>query len=325
MNINPSYFDDLVTIDPSKNNKFVNAIDWGIIQAITYFDLFEYPLTTKEIHRYLPGIPASYQQIVEVLNSSHLISNLLHTTDGYYAFKNRSFIVAERIQKSRLAQKKWSQLLKFTRLISIIPFIRMVAVTGTMAMNIATTRSDIDLFVVAERNKVWTCRAFIIMLVHLLKLFGLNLCPNYIISEQQLVFRDRNIYVAHEITQMIPLFGFEVYEVMRSKNYWTSQFLPNAIGPPHLDIIIRSSKNFVLFDTLIRKAGEHLLRNNLGDMFESWERVRKIDKLNRICPSTNESLFNSDICKGHFGQYMDNTLKRYQSKLCELEGLVFDE
>ncbi len=319
------FIEDSVSFDTLPSDHSISDIEWGILQVIAYFDLFDYPVTAKEIHRYLPGIPVSYRQILEALTSSRLISNLIRSTNEFYTFADHSFLVDLRIERSKLAQEKWSQLLKYTRLLSLIPFARMVAVTGTLAMNIATIDSDIDLFVVAGRNKVWTCRAFFVILVHLLKSFDIHLCPNYVISEQHIIFEDRNMYVAHEITQMIPLLGLETYWSLRKTNCWTNQFLPNAAGPPDPPVDFYHPRDSILFDTAMRAPAQLLLCNKFGDALESWERTRKIDKLNRINLKTNETLFTPDVCKGHFGQHMELTLKKYQSKLCELEALVFNE
>lgn len=325
MKTTPFIIEDSVSFDTLPSDHSISDIDWRIIQVIAYFDLFDYPLTAKEIHRYLPSLPVSYRQILEALTSSRLISNLICSTNGYYTFADHSFLVDIRLEKSKLAQEKWSQLLKYTRILSLIPFVRMVAVTGTLAMDIATLNSDIDLFVVAERNKVWTCRAFFVILVYLLKLFDIHLCPNYVISEQHIIFEDRNMYVAHEITQMIPLLGLETYWSLRRTNSWTNQFLPNAAGPPDPPVDFYHLRNSILFETVVRASAQLLLCNKFGDALERWERTRKINKLNRINLKTNETLFTPDVCKGHFGQHMELTLKKYQSKLCELEALVLNE
>ena len=57
---------------------------------------------------------------------------------------------------------------------------------------------------------------------------AITLCPNYFLAESALRLSTQNLYTAHELTQMVPLFGLPVYQAMRRLNTWTDRFLPNA-------------------------------------------------------------------------------------------------
>jgi hypothetical protein len=50
-----------------------------------------------------------------------------------------------------------------------------------------------------------------------------------------MVFPDKTLYSAHEIAQMVPLFGLDVYHLLRKQNDWMLSFLPNAQGMPFQD------------------------------------------------------------------------------------------
>src|SRR5260370_23103993 len=84
----------------------------------------------------------------------------------------------------------------------------------------------------AERGRVWLCRAIVVGLVRTAALRGVELCPNYFLSERALVLDEHNLFTAHEVAQMVPLTGIETYQRMRSLNRWTDTFLPNAGGHP---------------------------------------------------------------------------------------------
>jgi hypothetical protein len=68
----------------------------------------------------------------------------------------------------------------------------------------------------------------IVLLVQLASQYGDIICPNYILSENAFLQSDQSLYTAHEIVQMIPLHGIEIYKRFRDVNRWTEIFLPNA-------------------------------------------------------------------------------------------------
>src|SRR5437773_7637929 len=104
----------------------------------------------------------------------------------------------------------------------------MVAVTGALAVNNVGKLPDIDLLVVAQEGRVWLCRRALIMCVRVARLFGDDLCPNYIISDQSLDLDQRDFFTAHELAQMVPLYGPGVYRRMIKRNPWAWRYLPCA-------------------------------------------------------------------------------------------------
>jgi hypothetical protein len=287
----------------------------AILQAVAYSDVFDYPLTADEIHRYMVGVRADRSLVDVVLANGALPSNALSCFDGYWMLSGKEHLVEVRRQRASRSSILWREAIRAGRVISRMPFIRMVAITGELAVDNTRSGSDIDLFVVTEPGRLWIARAMIIAVVKVASRRGIELCPNYLITENALNIDTRNLYTAREIAQMVPLFGLDVYERIRKANPWTCDYLPNATGPPRMSDLVNGTSR-------IQPISERLLRTGIGDRLESWEMNRKIQKFTREVPGGGEVAFSSDWCKGHFDAHGEKTLAAYAERLRHVEGLL---
>jgi hypothetical protein len=286
------------------------ALERAIVQAVAYADVFEYPLTADEIHRYLIGVPASRSVVRTVLNDGK--PDAISRSGRYFTLVGRESAVATRRGRASIASGYWHRAVRYGRTMSSLPFVRMVAVTGALAMdNIAD--GDIDYLVITEPGRLWLCRALIVGLVRLAALKGTELCPNYFLSEQALVLGERNLFTAHEVTQMVPLSGMATYQRLRALNRWTETYLPNADGAPRRATLVEPRPR------RMRRVLERTLRSRLCSPLEHWEMTRKIRKLGQRSNGHTEAAFGPDWCKGHFGDHGQVTLARYEERLHALE------
>jgi len=284
------------------------AIERAIVQAVAYADVFDYPLTDDEVHRYLVGVPASRSSVRAALGGARLIPEVLSRTGRYVTLAGREMTVETRRARAATAAGYWRRAVRYGHLIGNLPFVRMVAVTGALAMdNIAD--GDIDYLVITEPGRLWLCRALVVGLVRTAALRGVELCPNYFLSEQALVLDERNLFTAHEMAQMVPLTGMPTYQRMRTLNRWTDTYLPNAGGHPRRVAPVEPRPRRT------RRIVESTLRSRLAGPFERWEMARKVRKLGQRSNGHAEAAFGPDWCKGHFGDHGQLTLKRYEDRL----------
>jgi hypothetical protein len=288
------------------------AVERAILQAVAYADVFDYPLTAGELHRYLIGVAASESSVSEALMSDRLFPALLANTAGFYTLAGRESAVETRTARAAVSDYYWNHGLRYGRIIGALPFVRMVAVTGALAVdNVAD--GDIDYLIVTEPGRLWVCRAIVIGLVRVAAVRGVTLCPNYFLSERALVLEERSLFTAHEVTQMVPITGLDTYQRLRELNRWTDTFLPNAAGPP---------RHFPLSSSVRRQpraAVETALRTRLGQSLEDWEMSRKLRKLGARGNGHEEAAFGPDWCKGHFGDHGQLTLSRFGDRWLALQ------
>ncbi len=190
-------------------NDFTSHTQLELAQAIwrtlAYVDLFDYPLTAVEIHRYLEGIPASLAAVQHALAHSPQLAGQLLCHAGFYSLPGRSAVFAIRQQRQQQAQRLWSAARRYGALIARLPFVRLVAVTGSLAMSNVAAEADIDYFIVTENGRLWLARALVIGVVRLAARRGVVLCPNYFVAESALALPEHSLYTARELAQMVPL------------------------------------------------------------------------------------------------------------------------
>lgn len=281
----------------------------AILQTIHYADLFDYPLTSDELFHFLIGVRATRAEIFDALNDHSRLNGNLARFDGYVMLPRRAHLIAQRARLHADAATQLPRARFYARCIAHFPFVRLIALTGALAMQNARDR-DIDLFVVTAPGRLWLVRALIIALVRIARVRGDKLCPNFLVTENALAMSEQNLYTAHEIAQMIPLYGFETYAELRRVNPWTKNFLPNAF---------RRAPNFSesrLRARWIKKFAERWLGGKLGDAIERWERARKIARLAAQTPrDADNALFTADICRGFFSGHGRRVLKEFETRI----------
>ena len=283
------------------------ALADAIVYTAAYADVFEYPLTAAELHRYLIGVTASPDMLEDLLGEKKILTQ----TGRYYTLPGREQIAALRAQREQNSRRLWPKATYFSTILANLPFIRMLAITGSLAVNNVEDDADVDFLIVTAPGRLWLARAAVLSVARFAALAGVRLCPNYLISEQALVFPNQTLYAAHELFQMVPLFGMDVYWQICRLNSWREQYLPNAQGlPPAATALNRPVRG-----PRFQPGLEKLLPPALCDRIERWEMGRKIERLSREQRFSPESAFSADFCKGHDRRHAQRTQQLLQDRM----------
>jgi hypothetical protein len=289
----------------------------AVLRALAYSDIFDYAPDRSALYDALeyPDISrAHFEQTLEDMQAEGTI-----IADGERCMlAGREALSAIWRRRQHHSALKWQAARRYARLIRCLPFIRMVAVTGTLAAQSAEADDDIDLFLITTPGRVWLARALTVAVVRLAAVFGVTLCPNYLVATDALELSEHNLYAARELVQMQPLYGAAWYYQLRSRNPWTLDYLPNAsIAPlPPALPLDRVSPPARLFKWL----GERLLGGKLGNALERWEMRRKVRKFlqERAPVVPEEASFSPAQCKGHFEGHAARILQRFQERVATL-------
>lgn len=294
-------------------------LEVAILQTVHYADIFNFPLTLPEIERYLIGQPAAPGCIEDCLDHSPSLQTHLSRQDGYVCLRGREELFERRKGQEALVKKQWQAARRWGKILQMVPFLRGAVVTGSLAAGSAAARDDIDLLLLVEPGRLWSCRALVIGVVYLARLTGVELCPNYLLAfkDESLALQPCNLYTARELAGMQLLFGKAAYSRLLALNRWVTEWLPNTTGLPDPAALLVNDRPGKLGQGL-KKTGETLLAGWLGDRFERWEQ-RKIARLAR--PEAPETAFTADVCKGHFGNYGSKTLEAFNRRCAIIETI----
>lgn len=279
----------------------------GLLQAIVYADVFDYPLTLTEVQRYAVATPVSLSDVMAALAPGSPLRRVVEVRGGWVTLAGRGHLVERRRRRQRWARRLWRKAAGYVQRIAQVPFVRMVAITGALAVDNVAPDDDVDFFIVTEPGRLWLCRALVILLVRWAARRGDTLCPNYFLSTRALALRERDLFTAHEVAQMVPAYGLEVYRRFRQANRWTLQLLPNAPGPPR--VLANGAQ-----PPWWRPWTEGTLRTPLGAALEAWERGRKIRRFTKQSGPHVEVFFSPDHCKGHFDGHGRRTLQAFAAR-----------
>ncbi len=233
----------------------------AILLTVLYSDLFDYPLTEDELHRYLvapyPGKKA-FEGALAGLMGRHLTN-----ADGLLTLAGREHTVDVRRQRQEISDQRWRPAARYAQWLTYVPFVRMVAVCGSQAAGNARPDADVDFFLVTERGRLWTVQVCSMLLRRIASLLSVRVCPNYLLTLDSLQVGPANLYLAREVAQAVPLWGDATHLGFLGANRWIGHFLPNL---SHADD--RRNRLTEVTSPRLARSLEWLLGGRLGNGLE---------------------------------------------------------
>ena len=208
-------------------NKNLSEIKENILATLAYFDMFSYPLTRAEVYLFLQS-KHSYELFDDALK--YLVKGgTVHQFDKFYTLNSDHYIAVRRLEGNQKAAALIKIAEKVGTLLIRFPYVRGIAISGSLSKNFADADSDVDLFIITEKNRLWIARTIMHFFKKLTFLVNKEhlFCMNYYIDMQQLEIAEQNIYTAIEVGTLIPLQGDITFEKFYAANTWTREFLPN--------------------------------------------------------------------------------------------------
>ncbi|MFA6427867.1 MAG: hypothetical protein WCW16_05545 [Candidatus Magasanikbacteria bacterium] len=267
------------------------ALKESVIKTLSYFDLFQYPLTREELYRNLwdtdsADLKLDYTDFVKQVE----VYDEIGYKHGFYFLSGNEEHVARRQNRVRIIEEKMQIAKRGIKKLRWIPFVRAVCVCNTVALGTAVEESDVDIFVIARKGRIWFVRFWSTLI---LKLFRLRtskgnmknkICLSFFVSDSQLnleflcAFED-DIYLVYWLGHLVPVYDPDnLLHSMYKANTWTKKYVPHAYAPYIL------LENWKVEDSKCSKwgkvIGERIDRGIWGSRCENYLKRIQLPRIN---------------------------------------------
>ncbi|MBU4315229.1 hypothetical protein KJ673_02380 [Patescibacteria group bacterium] len=279
-------------------------IEKDIHNTLAYFAYSQYPLTIFELFKwqYKPERVYGYHEIEDMVKNSSWLSKRIGHFEGMYGLGTNGEVeqqVANRKRRYLDSVRKQRKVQKVVRYVSRLPCVQGIAICNSLSFHFTREKSDIDLFIITSRGRLWSARFWAVApLLFLRQRPGETkkdpVDMSFFLSEnnlniEHLCIGDEDPYLSFWIRNLMPVYGSaELWDKFFTENNWTHALLPNAHVPKRAYQVRCGSRFSIPF----------------CPMPECWLRVLQLIRL----PGKIKLLANSDTCV-----VMDDTMLKFHT------------
>jgi hypothetical protein len=216
-------------------------------ELFSYFSFFQYPPSFDEVHLFYPEKITKkdlQKKLDRAVKQKKIAIHLFDKKQHYALNKNKNFFKVYEKRRAEAVKLLSSYRFKlYIQILSLLPWIEFVGISGSISMMNAKPGDDIDLFVVSSPYRMWTARLVSILFAEALgfrrrrhdKNMRGKVCLNLFFDgcDVEIPSHKRNSYIAHEIIQLWPVHNKQnTYQrFLRENEKWITSFFPNSQVP----------------------------------------------------------------------------------------------
>lgn len=284
------------------------AADLAVKKTLSYRSIFNYPMSYFQIGTFLITNRKVSSEFLDKSVKKLTKQNEIKSKDQKYFLKSVKPLSWDLRHKNSQGNMKRSQYI--FNILNGIPWIKMVAITGSAAANNMDKKDDLDIFVITEKNRLWLTRFFTVLFLKGINKYRTDknpsekICPNIFIDEESMAWRNdkRNLYVAHEIMMMHPVINRDnTYFKFIRKNDWVYDFFAN--NKP---------------DFLSSKSHEKSTKVKRSRILDKLEKALMAAQLKYMHQKKPDEITRKDIIHFNKNDWTENILKDYKTIISKL-------
>lgn len=215
----------------------------AVARSVLYAALFDYPLTLAELRRTLIRTRHTASEILATIRNSPSLRELVESRDGFFFPAGFAHLVETRRHRAVRSQAFLAEHRPILRLLSACPYVRMVALSGSVAHMNLESGGDLDVFIVTRGARVWLVAVTTVLLA---KLLGRRrtLCANFIVSDADLRFSPADLFTANQVIGLMPLTGADTFQRLLDANPFVGEYYPNFHAADRVSARVRRTRRF---------------------------------------------------------------------------------
>lgn len=312
----------------------MSSLHRSILKTLAYYDTFDYPLTAEEVWRWLyredgdsasPSPDDVRSGIAELEKEGRV-----ERSGAYVVLAGRQGIVNTRTERMQRSVRLWNRATSTARFLELVPFVKMIAVVNTLAIDNVRPESDIDYLIVVAPGHMWIARMIVTGIVSLLgyrrhgdKIAG-RICLSFYVTTEGMDFSklksaNHDPHFAFWTGQAVPLIDDGTYEKFRAANTWVTTNLPHAWEWDWKQKLMPANPSL----RGIRQFYEMFFSTPVGHWFEAMARDRQVKRMDKNVESkaklgTTDVIISEDVLKFHEKDRRAEYNERFTRRCAEL-------
>lgn len=186
-----------------------------------------------------------------------------------------------------LEKELWGKVKKYIKYLKWIPSLRMVGVCNNLAFGDIDEKSDIDLFVIAKKGRLFTVRFLVTAILHVLgvrrhgnKIDG-RFCLSFFVDDSSLDLKhialENDVYLAYWVKTMKPIIDDGVSEEFLAANGWIKRYFEDGtefeVDKSHLIYKKKAKRSFYILGFFPFFFEHHFRRAQLRSVRGKFNRL----------------------------------------------------
>jgi hypothetical protein len=198
----------------------------AIARSVLYASLFDYPLTLAQLRQTLIETAMTPTQILLTYRRSEALRTAVGDRDGFFFPADRADLIDERRRREARSRRFLRRHRRLLAVICALPFVRMVALSGSVAHLNLDGDGDLDLFIVTRGRHVWSITVAVVVIAKLLRRRR-TVCANFVISDERLRLEQHDLFTASQVVHLKPVIGRDVFLQFIASNPFIHEHYPN--------------------------------------------------------------------------------------------------
>ena len=307
----------------------------SVLKTIVYYDCLDYPLTFEELRFF--SFKGGQKEISDSLGSL-IKKGLIEESNGFYFLKARKNLIEIRNERNQIAKEKWQKTFKAVQWLRMIPYLRAVFASGSLALANTSKESDLDVLVAVKHGRIWTARILVVLFLSFLgirrtryeKIAPDKICLNHFITDKSLYIPRKSIYTAQLYARLVPILvdDQELINQFCEANKWIGDYV---VGWPEclktLNPKLETLNKLKTQNSKLKTFGEKILDTKFGDWLENILRkyqLRRINSFHLTHKPGGRVKADDESLEFHPDSPELKIIERYNKKMIELgfEGLA---